>query len=231
MHQHPTKKWLSSFGRRHGRKLTDERQRLFDSGLPEHVVALPKDGAQIDVAALFDDQREIRLEIGFGAGEHLACLAAQSPEIGFIGCEPFINGVANLLKEMEEQHINNIRIHADDARLLIEKLPPEIISKIYILFPDPWPKSKHHKRRIISKPMLAMLSRIQPSGGLLQLATDHENYGTWMLEHILASSDYEWLAKSQADWTTPPDDWVPTRYQQKTMKEGRIPLFINCRKR
>lgn len=229
-YQHPTKKWLSSFGRRHGRKLTTERQKQMGEGLPAYAVTLGEHQA-VDLSALLGKKQAYHLEIGFGAGEHLAALAQRYPEIGFLGCEPFINGVAKLVSIIEERQITNIRIHADDARLLIEQLPDASIAKIYILFPDPWPKQRHHKRRIVSSEMLAMLARIQPSGGIVQLATDHVDYGAWMLEKLLAHPDYEWLAQSQQDWMQPPADWVETRYQQKTTREGRVPLFITARRR
>ena len=199
--------------------------------LPSHAIRLPDNGG-LDLAQLFDaKQRSYHLEIGFGAGEHLAALAARYPAIGYLGCEPFINGVAKLVSVIDQQQLQNVRIHADDARLLIEKLPAASIDKVYILFPDPWPKQRHHKRRIVSMQMLSMLARIQPSGGWLQLATDHVDYGAWMLEKLLAHPDYEWTAESQNDWMNPPVDWVETRYQQKTMREGRIPLFITARRR
>lgn len=218
---------LSSFGRRHGRKLTERKQKLVDEWLPELLVPLPGEG-MVDLAALFPDKRAVHVEIGFGAGEHLIEKAKQNPDIGYIGCEPFINGVAALLVAMEDERIENIRLFADDARLLLQKLPSRSIEMVYILFPDPWRKPKHYKRRIVSMETLDLLAHLQPIGGKLQLATDHVNYCGWMLEKVLAHQHYEWLAECMTDWQVPPEDWVMTRYQRKTTKQGRVPTFILC---
>lgn len=220
-----SRKPLSSFGRRKGRRLLPYKQGLVDTLLPSISVdpENPMSG--------FAQGQKLHLEIGFGAGEHLAARAEQWPQDGFIGCEPFINGVAKLLVRIDEQKIGNIRLFTDDARSLIARLPDGCISQIYILFPDPWPKLRHHKRRLISLPFLASLARIQPQGGHLLLATDHVDYSRWMLEHIEASPHYEWTAKQASDWKTPPQGWVQTKYQMKTTKAGREPIFIDCIKK
>lgn len=168
------------------------------------------------------------LEIGFGAGEHLAAMAAANPDIGFIGCDPFFNGVGNVLVMIEAQQLTNIRLFVDDVRLLLPYLPPSSLAHIDILFPDPWPKPRHHKRRLINQEMLSMLARLQPEGGTLLLATDHVDYGAWMLEQVLAHPDYDWCLQSHKDWEIPPDNWVQTRYQHKTTLQGRKPLFLKC---
>lgn len=177
------------------------------------------------------ENRVVRLEIGFGSGEHLAAQARANPNVGFIGCEPFINGVVKLLAVIETESLQNIRLFTDDARRLCAALAPESIAHIDILFPDPWPKSRHHKRRLLSHKTLAMLHRIQPAGGTLQLATDHRDYSAWMLEHLRDSKHYEWLAECAADFEQPPASWVQTRYQRKTSEQGREPVFLLAKRR
>lgn len=210
---------IPSFGRRWGRKLTAHQQMLVDELLPKISVTLP---AKLE--------ERTHLEIGFGGGEHLAAQAAANPQIHYIGCEPYMNGVAKLLATIDQQKIGNIRLFTDDARHLMASLPDGSIDTIYILFPDPWPKLRHNKRRIISLETLNELARIQPIGGRLLLATDHEDYSFWMLEHVLAHPHYDWTAERKADWQNPPADWVQTRYERKTSAEGRPPVFIDCRR-
>lgn len=219
------KDFIPSFGRRHGRSLTAYQQRLVDELLP--TLQCRTD----DLAVVGrNEKKALHLEIGFGGGEHLAAQAQANPDIQFIGCEPYINGVAKLLAEIDRQKLDNIRLYTDDARLLIRELPDASVAAVYILFPDPWPKVRHYKRRIISQETLSELARIQPKGARLLLATDHVDYGAWMLEHVLAHPDYEWTAECRADWETPPADWTQTRYQRKTTGEGRAPMFVECRR-
>lgn len=240
---------ISSFGRRRGRALPPHKRMLADELLP--LIEIEKPEKAVDsLSSFFDvipaqagtqigqdwipafagitDYSAFHLEIGFGAGEHLAAMAAANPKIGYIGCEPFFNGIGNLLVMIEAQKLSNIRLFVDDARLLLPLLPPASIAHIDILFPDPWPKPRHHKRRLITQQMLSMLARLQPAGGTLLLATDHEDYGAWMLEQVLAHPDYYWNPQSHTDWQTPPDNWVQTRYQHKTTLQGRKPLFLKC---
>lgn len=212
------KEFLPSFGRRHGRSLTSHQQRLVDELLPTLIVnpsGLPQNTA-------------ICLEIGFGGGEHLVAQAKANPDVLFIGCEPYINGVAKLLTQIDQEKINNIRLFTEDARLLVRQLPDASVNAVFILFPDPWPKLRHNKRRIVSQETLSLLARIQPAGARLLLATDHIDYSAWMFEHVLAHPHYEWRAKSKTDWENPPADWVQTRYQRKTTEQGRNPVFIEC---
>ena len=218
---------ISSFGRRYGRRLPPNAKRLVKELLPTISITAPESGS-LDLQSLFPDAISYQMEIGFGAGEHLAALARTYPDVGFIGCEPFINGVAKLLVEIEEQSLSNIRLFTDDARLLCDVLPDASIDKIHILFPDPWPKLRHHKRRLVSAETLSQLARLQKKGAALQLATDHEDYANWMLEQLLTHPDYTWTAQSKADWQSPPSDWVATRYQHKTSAEGRAPMFFHA---
>lgn len=225
---HP-KKYLQSFGRRHGHKLHASRSRLMQTLLPQLLVSLPE--GDINPASLFDGrQAPLWFEIGFGGGEHLAEQARRNRNVNFIGCEPYINGVASLLALVEEHSLTNIRLFDGDARLLMEKLPDNSIERLFVLFPDPWPKARHHKRRIISTTSLELFySKISP-GGILRIATDHVDYGTWILEQTIASNRFIWEANTQADWQDAPADWVKTRYQAKAEDEGRLPLFLDFRR-
>lgn len=177
---------------------------------------------------LFASGKPIAFEIGFGGGEHLAAFAKAKPDWICVGAEPFENGVAKLLSKIFDHGIENICIHMGDARDVLLQVPEGALDAVYILFPDPWPKAKHKKRRIINHDLLAMLARTQKPGDLLQIATDHVDYGAWILEHILASPYYEWQAKTKADWETPPAIWAETKYQRKTTAQGRNPMFIKC---
>ena len=166
------------------------------------------------------------LEIGFGGGEHLAEQAARHPEIGFIGSEVFENGVAKLLAEIDRRRLGNVRLFANDARPLIEALAPASIGRVFILFPDPWPKQRHHKRRLVAAPTLDCLAEIMPAGAELRLATDDPGYLVWMLEHATAHPGFVWLARRPADWRERVPDWPATRYEEKARAAGRTPAFL-----
>ncbi len=195
--------------------------------MPECVITLPPEGELLQPGTLFPAARDgVWMEIGFGGGEHLAAQAAAHPDTGFIGCEPFMDGVAKLLARMEEQNLQNIRIFPEDARALLERLPDACLQKICILFPDPWPKQRHHKRRLINVAMLEQLARTLAQGAQLVLATDHEEYAQWMLLHLLADERFYWTAETPEDFKQPPQGWVVTRYQEKAAKEGRAPCFL-----
>jgi tRNA (guanine-N7-)-methyltransferase len=207
---------LASFGRRKGRKLRTGKQSLMDGVLPQISIEIPPEG-MIDLPAIFPEQKAVWLEIGFGGGEHLAHQAALYPGVGIIGCEPYINGIGDLLKKISEPQHFNIRIFPNDARLLIEKLPDASLDKVFILYPDPWPKSRHHKRRLVSKPFLDELARVMKPGAQLRLATDHVDYCAWMLEQLLPHPDFTWTARNCDDWLKPWADWIPTKYEQKAL--------------
>jgi tRNA (guanine-N7-)-methyltransferase len=214
------------YGRRRGRPLRIGRQRLTETLLPELAIALPEQGP-VDPMGLFrEPPSAIWLEIGFGGGEHLAEQAEQHPEIGFIGCEVFENGVARLLGEIDRRQLGNVRIFADDARQLLDRLPPQSIARTFILFPDPWPKQRHHKRRLVAPETLARLAVLMRPGAELRLATDDPDYLAWMLEHVTAQPAFTWLARRPADWRDRPDDWPPTRYEEKARVAGRSPVFL-----
>ncbi len=220
---------LRSFGRRRGRNPTPRQAHLLDSLLPE--LLLPEAAEPLSPHAIFPGMRELWMEIGFGGGEHLAAQAAAHPDIGFIGCEPFRDGVVKLLSAVEEHKLNNIRLWADDARPLMERMPDACLSRLYLLFPDPWPKARHHKRRIVNPRMLDAAARLLRPGGEWRIVTDHAEYAEWILLHLTRDNRFEWMANNADDFTQPPDDWVITRYQQKAQAEGRAPLFLFFRRR
>ena len=217
---------IYSFSRRRGKALTPTAKRLVRELLP----TLEIDLETLDVKSLFPNASSIRMEIGFGAGEHLAAQARHNPTVGYIGCEPFINGGAKLLQVVEEENLQNIRLFTDDARLLCAQLPDGCLERIDILFPDPWRKPRHYKRRLISPETLALLARLQPKEAELRLATDHLDYSAWMLERLLQSPHYDWQAECADDWRLPPSDWEQTRYQRKTSAEGREPVFLSAKR-
>lgn len=211
-------KVIRTYGRRRGRRLRAGKQALVDTLLPKLQIS--------DVKASLKAFPEWWLEIGFGGGEHLAHQAQFHPDIGLIGCEPYLNGVGDLLKRVDEGNLKNIRLFRGDARDVIAQLPDASISRVFILFPDPWPKSRHHKRRLITGEFLALLSRVLKRGAILLIATDHVDYLTWILVHMLASPQFQWTAKTADDWRNPPRHWIKTRYQQKAEKEGRGATFL-----
>ena len=219
------------YGRRRGRKLRPGQQALWQRLLPSLRFALPPAGTLAPQTLFSAPVDGIWLEIGFGAGEHLAAQATTHPGLGFIGCEVFENGIAKLLAEIEQRGLANIRLFLDDARLLLAAFNEAALARVFILFPDPWPKLRHHKRRIVSRATLDALARVMIDGGELRLATDDRDYLAWMLEHATAHRDFEWLARRPGDWRTRPADWPMTRYEQKAIAAGRQPTFLRFRRR
>ena len=214
------------YGRRRGRPLRPGRQQLTQTLLPRLALALPERGS-LDPTSLFPSPPvAVWLEIGFGGGEHLAAQTAAHPEIGFVGSEVFESGVARLVGEVKRRDLGNIRIFADDARLLLDALPPASLGRVFILFPDPWPKRRHHKRRLIAPATLDRLAFVMQPGAELRLTTDDRDYLAWMLEHLTAHPDFAWLARRPADWRERPSDWPPTRYEEKARAAGRTPAFL-----
>jgi tRNA (guanine-N7-)-methyltransferase len=219
------------YGRRRGRPLRPGRQGLVDALLPLLAIELPASG-ELDPSSMFADlPRSVWLEIGFGGGEHLAAQAERRRDIGFIGCEVFENGIAKLLGEVECRRLTNIRLFIDDARLLIGAFAAASVERVFILFPDPWPKRRHHKRRIVSRHTLDGLARIMSDGAELRLATDDPDYFSWMLECVTRHPAFTWLARRPGDWRERPPGWPPTRYEEKARAAGRSPAFLlACRR-
>lgn len=180
------------------------------------------EGEQVDLLALFEKRpRAIWLEIGFGGGEHLAEQAKRNPDIGFIGCEPFENGVASLLDHMDRAQLSNVRIFPNDARVLLKALPDSVVDRVFVLFPDPWPKARHAERRFIGPENLESLARVLSVGGELRVATDVAPLADWMREHITTHGAFAPVY----DGTQSLEDWVPTRYESKGRAAGRASVY------
>jgi len=171
------------------------------------------------------------LEIGFGAGEHLAWQAAAHPEVLLVGCEVYRNGIAALLAQIEGRDLSNIRLWAEDARDLIDRLPDRSVARVFLLFPDPWPKSRHAERRFIGPANLDSLARIMLPGAELRVATDDPTYLAWTLEHLPAHPEFRWAAGAEAEQHQRPADWPATRYEQKALREGRPPAYLRFERR
>ncbi|WP_298434467.1 tRNA (guanosine(46)-N(7))-methyltransferase TrmB [uncultured Jannaschia sp.] len=185
--------------------------------------------APLDIAALFGG-RDIWLEIGFGGGEHMVHQAASNPEVGIIGAEPYINGVAMLLGKLRQAAVDNVRIHPGDARDLFDVLPEASIAKAFLLYPDPWPKSRHHRRRFVTPEHLEPLARILKPGAEFRVATDIPDYVRQTMEEV-PRHGFDWLAEGPSDWRTPWNDWVRTRYEAKAIREDRVPHYMTFRRR
>lgn len=219
-------------GRRRGRRLRAHREELLATLLPALELALPPDDRMPDASALFARPvREIWLEIGFGNGEHLIWQAQHHRDVGLIGAEPYLNGVARLLAHIADGDVDNIRIVPDDVRPLLQRFPAASLGRVFILFPDPWPKARHHKRRLVSEETLDQLAAVMADGAELRLATDDADYLASMLRIGLAHPDFEWLARRPNDWRCRPDDWPATRYEEKNRSGGLGPVFLRFRRR
>ncbi len=204
------------FGRRHGKALGALHKNLLENLLPTISVDMSKD--RIDPNVLFGEpKKETWLEVGFGAGEHLAWQAAHNPDVGIIGCEPYINGVARMLVHAHDENLQNIRIHKDDARPMMDKLPEGSLSKIFVLFPDPWPKTRHRLRRFVGPHNVPRFARLLRDGGELRVASDHKPYVRWAMMHLAAADEFEWIDEGPKDWYNRRDDWPATRYERKAL--------------
>lgn len=199
--------------------------------MPRLSIALPEAGSLDPVALFPKPPAAVWLEIGFGGGEHLAEQAERHPEIGFIGSEVFENGVARLVGEVARRGLDNVRIVADDARLLLDRLAPASVGRVFILFPDPWPKLRHHKRRLIAPATLDRLAAVMQPDAELRLATDDPGYLIWILGYVTAHPAFTWLARGPADWRERTADWPPTRYEDKARAAGRTPIFLRFARR
>ena len=195
--------------------------------LPRLAIVLPPPGEWLRLAGLFPKApRDLWLEIGFGGGEHLAEQAAARGEIGFIGCEIFLNGVASLLGHVERRGLRNVRLYPDDARALLDALPEASVGRAFLLFPDPWPKRRHQDRRFIGPANLDRLARVLKDGAELRIASDDPGFVAWTLEHGLRHPAFEWLARRPQDWRERPADWPATRYEQKAIGAGRRATYL-----
>lgn len=219
----------SLHGRRKGKKLRAKQTELLCSFLPS--IRFDPARTLTDPAALFvDPPLSLWLEIGFGGGEHLTAEASAHPQFGYIGCEPFLNGVAKALASIEDSHLRNVRIYDGDARTVIEALPSGVLDGVYLLYPDPWPKRKHHKRRFLSDDMLLALARVMRRGAELRFATDIDDNAGWTLARVLRSSEFVWVAAGPQDWQQPWQEWSGTRYEEKALKGARKPAYLTFRR-
>ncbi|CAN5776893.1 tRNA (guanine(46)-N(7))-methyltransferase TrmB [soil metagenome] len=235
--------WRNFYGRRHGKRLKPSQRAHLERLLP--LLRVPGAGRAenpgrlpVDLAALFGRPGPVWLEIGFGAGEHLAAQARAHPHIGMIGCEPFVNGVATLLGRLAAAvpgadpgaDRGNVRLHPGDARDLLDVLPPASLARVFLLYPDPWPKSRHRRRRFVSAENLAALARVMAPGAELRLATDIADYAGHAATALAASGFFAPIAAAPPGWHRPWPGWQGTRYEAKALREGRAPHYLTLRR-
>ncbi|WP_457106649.1 tRNA (guanine(46)-N(7))-methyltransferase TrmB [Methylobacterium sp. P5_C11] len=223
------------FGRRKGKRLRGLQERRLADLLPSLRIALPPDDAPLDPRTLFPAMPAppdaLWLEIGFGGGEHLAAQAAAQPDIGFIGAEPFVNGVVKLLAAIEAGGLRNVRIRDEDVTALLARLPDACLDRVYLLYPDPWPKRRQRKRRFVSDASLAEIGRVLKDGGLFRFASDIDDYAGWTLVRAARCPVLAWTARSARDWTQPFPGWPGTRYEAKALEAGRRPTYLEFARR
>lgn len=221
--------WRNFYGRRVGKGLRDSQRGY----LHEDLAALSLDKVDwddnpqredLDLAPVFGD-RDVWLEIGFGGGEHMVHQAVSNPNVGIIGAEPYINGVAMLLGKIRKAGAANIRVHPGDVRDLFDVLPDASVSRAFLLYPDPWPKARHHRRRFVTPDHLGPLARVLKPGAIFRVATDIPDYVRQTLEEV-PRAGFAWLGEVPDDWRQPWGDWIATRYEQKALREGRVPHYL-----
>ncbi|MGY5807063.1 tRNA (guanine(46)-N(7))-methyltransferase TrmB [Rhizobium sp. LEGMi198b] len=218
------------FGRRKGKPLRGQQAERLEALLPQYIVDLSAPAPQ-PLNDLFPVQTErLRLEIGFGGGEHLIHRALESPATGFIGVEPFVNSMQKLLARVDETGARNIRVYNDDATQLLDWLPEGCLDQIDLLYPDPWPKKKHWKRRFVSQVNLDRFHRVLKPGALFCFASDIDTYVNWTLQHCAAHGGFEWTANNASDWLTPYEGWPSTRYEAKARREGRSSAYLTFKR-
>ncbi|EMD82786.1 tRNA (guanosine(46)-N7)-methyltransferase TrmB [Pacificimonas flava] len=216
------------YGRTKGHRLRPVQQALLDELYP--ALAVPEDGP-VTAAAVFGEDRPLHFEIGFGGGEHLAYRADLLPDHRFIGAEPFENGVVSALQHIRDQGLSNIRLHMGDALEVLRRVPDGTLSFLYLLHPDPWPKARHAKRRMMNPGPLDLFAAKLKPGGIFRVATDDPTYCRWSLMQMARRDEFEWLAKSADDFRKAPGGWPLTRYAEKALREGRELWFFQYRRR
>jgi tRNA (guanine-N7-)-methyltransferase len=226
--------WRNFYGRRHGKKLRPGQAALVEHRLaalapPGLGAGASPAGGRLDLAALYPG-RAVWLEIGFGGGEHMVAQAAANPQVQIIGADPFINGVAKLLAAIERSGVGNVAVTDRDAREVMDVLPTGSIGRVFLLYPDPWPKARHHKRRFVNPGPLDQLARIMAPGAELRIATDIEDYVRHALERMARDPRFAWTAERPDDWRAPWPGWTATRYEAKALREGRRPHYLTFRR-
>ena len=229
----PTRPHRNFYGRLKGKTLKRSQKAWLDEDLaalsPGPVSWEENPQRQpLDPGRLFGG-RPVWLEVGFGGGEHMVHQAAAHPEVGIIGAEPYINGVAMLLGKIRRAGLENLAVHPGDARDLMDVLPAASISRAFLLYPDPWPKTRHHRRRFVTPEHLRPLARAMRSGAILRVATDIPDYVRQTLQEV-PRAGFDWLAEGPRDWREPREDWLPTRYERKALREGRVPHYLTFRR-
>lgn len=214
------------YGRRSGHKLRKGQATLLEELLPR--VSVPE--GPLSASSLFGADRPLELEIGFGSGEHLAWQARERPGHGFIGCEPFLNGVVGALTKIDAEELGNVRLHMGDALDVIERLPDASLERVYLLHPDPWPKARHAKRRMVNTGPLDLFAAKLKQGGEFRLGTDDPVYCRWSMIIMAQRQDFEWLAESAADFLSRPADWPETRYEAKARRKGHEVWYFRYRR-
>ena len=217
---------LRSFGRRRGRAPSARQADLWETRLPRLALNLEQAAPRPLTALFAEPVADAWLEIGFGGGEHLVWQASNNPTVGLIGCEPFEDGVIKVLDVIDTQALGNIRLHADDARDVLRWLPEASIGRAFVLFPDPWPKRKHLKRRLVNVSLLVSLARVIRPGGELRLGTDIADYARTILMAAQCEPKFRWTARTANDWRIRPADWPQTRYEDKAVREGRSSCYL-----
>jgi tRNA (guanine-N7-)-methyltransferase len=218
------------FGRRKGHKLRAHQAELIADLLPTLSFDLAQP-APASLTELFDGNVSgVKLEIGFGGGEHLIAEAEANPETGFIGCEPYVNGMAKILAQIEARGLRNIRLVAGDAAELLAFAPPASLQRIDLIHPDPWPKRRHWKRRFVQDATVAAMARVLAPGGAFRFVCDIDDYSAWTLAHLLRSSDFVWTAERSSDWLQPFPGYTMTRYGRKAEREGRRAAYLHFRR-
>jgi tRNA (guanine-N7-)-methyltransferase len=218
------------FGRRKGHALRPRQASLFETLLPRLALDLTSP-PPADLRRLFPDADSVCLESGFGGGEHLALEAERRPRTGFIGIEPFLNGMAKVLTAIEARKISNIRLHHGDTTDVLAWLPNASVARVDLLYPDPWPKRRHWKRRFIQDASVLAFARVLQSGGELRFATDIPDYAAWTLQRLLRSADFVWTAERADDWRRPWPGFAGTRYETKAVRAGRVPCYLTFRRK
>jgi len=227
---HPDHRQGAFFGRRKGHALKPRQAALFETLLPRLALDLDR-GAPPDLRTLFAGASDVRIESGFGGGEHLIAEAEQNPTIGFIGIEPFINGMAKALAAIDDRGLTNIRLHHGDATDVLTWLPSASLARFDLLYPDPWPKRRHWKRRFVQDGSIAQIARIVRPGGEFRFVTDWPDYAAWTLRHLIQTPAFEWTAERADDWRLPWPGFTSTRYEAKAKREGRVPCYLIFRRR